>query len=348
MAKRKRLTPAQAGFLDGPAPETKSMSGPPIAQVAGEASAQSALQEMTRMVEDALSDGRMVRSLPLDRVRADYLVRDRAVVNEDDMQALVESLKSRGQQTPIEVVALEDGAYGLISGWRRLTALRQLRDDTGEERFTTVEALERSPDEASDAYVAMVEENEIRVGLSYFERARIVIRAVEEGVYKHEREALNSLFARASRAKRSKIGSFMPVVVALDGKLRFPGALTERLGLQLARLLEGDSAAAERLADRLRKADPQDAEAEQAVLARALSNAGGDTPPAPSKPARTGSAQGKPAATLDKPEGAEEVAHGVYLEQGGGYLRPRLTLSGPRVDEAFRNELLAWIKARKL
>ncbi len=52
MAKRKRLTPAQPGFLAGAgaAPETKSMipgsgplSAPPIAQVAGETAASAAL-----------------------------------------------------------------------------------------------------------------------------------------------------------------------------------------------------------------------------------------------------------------------------------------------------------------
>lgn len=346
MAKRKRLTPAQAGFLETPAPETKSMTGPPIAQVAGDAAALSALREVTDMVETAKSEGRMIQALPLASIDLGYLVRDRAVVDEDEMQALVESLKSRGQQTPIEVVALESGRFGLISGWRRVKALTRLYEETGEDRFGTVQALERRPAEASDAYIAMVEENEIRVGLSYFERARIVVRSVEKGVFKHEREALNSLFASASRAKRSKIGSFTPVVSGFDGVLKFPAQLPERLGLQLARAITGDPDQVRRLADRLRKADPQDAEAELAVLTRALAGPAGDTPPAPPAGPETGSLQGSAAATPKSERAPEEVARGVFLDVGGGYLKPRLTLFGPKVDQAFRDDLLAWLKAR--
>jgi ParB family chromosome partitioning protein len=41
------------------------------------------------------------------------------------MAALVTSLRARGQQVPIEVVARE-GGYGLISGLRRVMALREI------------------------------------------------------------------------------------------------------------------------------------------------------------------------------------------------------------------------------
>ena len=100
-------------------------------------------------------------------------MRDRIAVAPDDLAALTESLRARGQQTPIEVVDLGGGQYGLISGWRRISALRALLDETGEAQFATVLALLRQPADASAAYVAMVEENEIRIGLSYYERARL-------------------------------------------------------------------------------------------------------------------------------------------------------------------------------
>ena len=102
----------------------------PIAQVAGEAAASAALSELSQEMEAARAEGRLMVSLPLDAIDAGYLVRDRLVQDEDEMQALIASLISRGQQTPIEVVALpepKDGqTHGLISGWRRLTALRRL------------------------------------------------------------------------------------------------------------------------------------------------------------------------------------------------------------------------------
>ena len=165
------------------------------------------------------------------------------------MHALIDSLiRARGQQTPIEVVDLGDGRYGLISGWRRLRALRGLLAETGEARFATVQALLRRPDGASDAYVAMVEENEIRVGLGHYERARIVARAVEQGVYPEPKAgpAAISFDRQPRQAIQDRLVSH-----------RLSGASTappfprrpdrERLGLALAQALEADRALADRI-----------------------------------------------------------------------------------------------------
>ncbi|MFP7675567.1 ParB/RepB/Spo0J family partition protein [Marivita sp. S0852] len=274
MAKRKRLTPPNPAFLDTPtAPETKSMfAGPgpaPIADVARDASASAALNELTDTMARARDEGRMVVDLPLDQIEIDHLVRDRVVVEETEMRSLMASLRDRGQQTPIEVVQLGNNRYGLISGWRRCKALALLAEQN-RVSDPTVLALLRKPEEASDAYLAMVEENEIRVDLSYFERARIVSKAVEEGVFGLERTALQMLFRSASRAKRSKIGSFLPVVRALDGHLRFPHALSERLGLRLAQALTDTPEFAAELQARLAASDHDSAEGETAILAEAL------------------------------------------------------------------------------
>ena len=107
--------------------------------------------------------------------------------------------------------------YGLISGWRRLAALKALHAETGEARFATVQALVRRPETAADAYVNMVEENEIRLGLSHYERARVAARATERGIFESEKKALLALFATASRAKRSRIRAFLDIYHALDG-----------------------------------------------------------------------------------------------------------------------------------
>ncbi|MCB1367855.1 MAG: ParB N-terminal domain-containing protein, partial [Rhodobacteraceae bacterium] len=233
MAKRKRLTPAQPDYLNAPlaAPEVKSALGPaPIAQVAGAASAIAALQEVTAAMRDARAEGRLVQRLPLASVAGDHLTRDRLAADAEDLDALVASIREHGQRNPIEVMELPDGRFGLISGWRRLTALEQLAAEPGGEKFATVLALLRTPENASDAYVSMVEENEIRVGLSYYERARVVALVVEQGVFPTEKIALARLFAAASRAKRSKIGSFLRVFHALDDVLRFPTHLGERQG----------------------------------------------------------------------------------------------------------------------
>ena len=334
MAKRKRLTPARPNYLaeTSSAPGVKSMfpadtprSAPPVAQVAGATAAQAALEELSGELRAARAEGRLVQDLPLDAIEETYLVRDRMAADDAEMDALKESLKARGQQTPIEVVELDDGRYGLISGWRRMTALRALAQETGKACFDTVRAFLRQPQSASDAYVAMVEENEIRVGLSYYERARIVARAVEQGVYPDEATALRDLFASASRAKRSKIGSFIAIYHALDDHLRFPSAIPERLGLVVSKALKEDPKRVTRLTRALDASSPATSEAEISTLTRAIS-----------------ASQPKPAQTSSPP--LREDIGDIHLQLSGE--AAKLTLSGRGVSDEFYAELREWLKAR--
>ncbi|MEM6306429.1 MAG: ParB N-terminal domain-containing protein [Pseudomonadota bacterium] len=278
MAKRKRLTipPATFSAIDGAHPDTQTTAArrAPIADVAREATATSALQQVAQELNDAKSQGRMIQALPLGRITTRHLVRDRLFLDNEDMAALKQSLKARGQQTPIEVTETSPGQYGLISGFRRLQALKELHAETPMGPFGTVLALIRQPKQASDAYIAMVEENEVRANLSYYERASIVRAAVREGVFPNETTALQQLFAAASRSKRSKIKSFLPIIEQLGAVLHFPTALTERLGLALATRCVDDPAFAGRLKDRLRKSAFETADMETQVLTKAL----GDKP----------------------------------------------------------------------
>ncbi|MEX3313502.1 ParB N-terminal domain-containing protein [Sulfitobacter sp. PS-8MA] len=332
MAKRKRLAvpnPTQTA-----APETNAMDIPigyvpdqmkrraPIADVAGQAATTAALETVAGEMQSAREEGRLVQKIPLDAVDAGHMIRDRIAIDEEEMTTLEASLRTRGQQTPIEVVETTPGRYGLISGWRRLSALRNLAQRG--EGPGNVLALIRKPDSASDAYIAMVEENEIRVGLSYFERASIVSNAVREGVFRDEKEALNSLFAAASRAKRSKIKSFLPVVKTLGAWLRHPSALTERLGLAVSARLQADPDWGKRLYDRLRKADPATAEDEAALIQKALESSAApkNTAPKPPKPLAKPAA---PAITVSRSKSA-------------------LHLSGPDVTEDLLDAVEALIR----
>lgn len=331
MAKRKRLTPAV--ITDAPALETKAMpryplgvapkNRAPIADVAQDASASAALTEIAQTLTDARAEGRLIQKIALDQISDDYLVRDRIAVDDDEMTTLVDSLRERGQQTAIEVTALDDGRYGLISGWRRVQALRQLE-------ATEVLAIIRTPQDSADAYLAMVEENEIRVGLSYYERARIVARAVDQGIYRTDRVGLVTLFHAASRPKRSKIGSFVAIVRALDDHLRFPTALTERTGLALAQALENDGKA-DAIIAALRDGAPQSPEAETAILTDALADS-----PAPAQAAKS-------AAHTDKTraEPARDLGQGLRYKRTA---KGEIVLSGPQLDDAdFRQKLQAFL-----
>ncbi|OIQ32461.1 MAG: chromosome partitioning protein ParB [Alphaproteobacteria bacterium MedPE-SWcel] len=372
MAKRKRLTPAQPTYLSAsdaaPAPASGllSVGAAPIAQVASDTSAAAALQELSGVLENARARGLMIEELSLDAIDETYLVRDRIVQDEEDMQALMESLRARGQQTPIEVARIEGArgvlTHGLISGWRRLTALRRLYEETSEPEFARIKALVVRPETAADAYLAMVEENEIRVNLSHYERARIAMRALAEGVYPDQRKALLGLFMNVPRAKRSKIASFVTVVQALDAVLRYPTAIPEKLGLGLARAIEEDPAFGDRLAEALRQQRPQSVSEELALLSHELAaqitalnspaESVSDLSPAPSsaRPVASPAPSALPRIRNTEPTTAPgeritlQAAPGVRL----GYTADaqKIELTGDGVTAELMAELKAWLATR--
>lgn len=341
MAKRKRLTPAKAEYLTAPSGlEHKAfgtLTGPPIAQVSGDAAAVAALGEVSAVLQQAREEGRMIQSLSLAAIEDAHLVRDRLARDpasdqmqaDEEWQALKDSLRARGQQVPIEVLELGEGRYGLISGWRRLTVLRQLAQESGEDGDPAPEvlALIRRPETSAAAYVAMVEENEIRVGLSFFERARIVVQAVDQRVYRNEKKALQGLFSTARPAKRSKIKSFIPVVRELGEILRFPTHIPERTGLALSKALTQDPGFAKRLSDMLEAGDLGTAQDEALVFAKAL------------KPVAVSV---KPPAKPKESQLIQELIPGVHLSARRG----RVVLEGGEVNPGFIERLQDWVRSQ--
>jgi len=362
MAKRKRLTPAQPGHFNtsARAPETKSMPGPefgaspaPIAQVASDAATRAALDEVTDVLRAARDQGRMIEALPLAMIEPAYLMRDRMVQDDEDMDALIASLRARGQQTPIEVTALADlvdgpgdgPAYGLISGGRRLSALVRLYRETGEAQYATIKALVIAPESAQAAYVAMVEENEIRANLSLYERARIALRAAREGIYPTPRHAVLGLFSATPRAKRSKIGRFVALVDMLDGALAYPTAITEKLGLDLVRAVEDDAELRQKLLDRLLTDAPKNSAEELRVLAEFATSRKTSKPPARETDPTPDPVAGPDTGPDTGPPRTDETIFGlrVLFEQGDS---PWIELSGAQVDEALYQELRLWLVER--
>lgn len=378
MAKRRRLNPipaAASSVTDLSKPNSirsssTTLSTPPIARVAEDAAREAAFEEMRRTLSEARAEGRLIQKLSLEAVVLDHMLRDRIGLDEDALAPLMESLRARGQQVPIEVMALGDGRFGLISGWRRLIALRKLFTETGEARFATVLALMRKPENAGAAYLAMVEENEIRLGLSHFERARIVARAVDAGVFPTTKIALQTLFAHGSRARRSKIGAFLGVVAALDGKLRFPTELGERLGLALAAQLSATPGFGSALCAQLDAQPPESADAERALLEKALQvvktegsavvkqKTDVETRPevqATLHPAISKSPEPHSLTqdTLEVPVSNasdaiasldEESIPDLVFKISGDWLKPVLTISGPKIDQAFLDRLTICLK----
>jgi ParB family chromosome partitioning protein len=333
---RRRLNPAQLS-----APEAKSLplaarerALPPAARLAAEAaSASAAALAEARKLAEAEAEGRVLIDIPLDAIEAGHLARDRldGAVPDEDEAALIASIRAHGQRAPAEVVALEDGRWGLISGWRRLSALRALHQETGEARFSVLRAIPRGRDSAGradpEAYLAMVEENEIRAGLSPYERGRIAVLAAGQGAFPSVSEAVNGLFGAASKAKRAKIRRFAELHEALGPDLRHPQAIPERLGLRLAEGLKAFEGAEEALRRALRAApEGRSAEAERAWLEDMVEAL---TPRSASR--RAGVSHAKPAGR--PPSRREPLAEGLFLVETAGPKGVVFRLEGPRAAD---------------
>lgn len=185
---------------------------------------------------EAQAKGLVLMDLPIQTIQADAIVRDRLVIKADEMAELKGSIAKSGLRLPIEVFATEKG-YGLLSGYRRLMAIKELRALTGNAKYDHIKAIVRPPQDVGGSFAAMIEENEIRSALSHYERGRIAVMAVNQGAFVNTEAAVEALFPMASKAKRSKIRSFALIFEELGDMLKFPDLIREKEGLQLAAAL---------------------------------------------------------------------------------------------------------------
>lgn len=220
-----------------------------------------------REFRKARTEGRVLVALRLGDVRTDDLPRDRtdltSVANSDEMEELKSSIRERGQKEPIEVYPDAAGHLQLKKGWRRLTALRQLSEETGDARFNVVMArIAGAQSGRIDLYIDMVEENVIREDLSFAEMAQVAITAsLDPGLEGLDPDALvGRLYGALHKMKRSYIRSFVFLLTELGASLRHPKAVSRNLGAEVARRLKETPAAASDLRAAL---DAATGEAEQ-------------------------------------------------------------------------------------
>lgn len=328
MAKRRRLTAPDAetlreldeGFAAKPV-DALSMT-PPIAQVAGEAAALAATTSVADRAEKArdASDARQFRearaagfvaqSIETSTIDAEFIRRDRLDEDPEAMSELIASIRKSGLRSPIEVSKTVDG-FGLISGYRRLRAFQHLAAE--DPSFSSIPAYVRDADAGANAYVSMVEENEVRANLTPYERGRISVLAAGQGVFPSVSDAVDALFSSVSKAKRSKVRSFALVHECLGDLLRFPASLSEKAGLQLASALRDGAQSDLRIA--LNGSDCSSASEEWATLQGALASR----------------SQGK----KDPRKGGRPTINrrleSVHVE-GGAELRGELSANGFRVE----------------
>jgi ParB family chromosome partitioning protein len=339
MAKRRKLEAPSAEELSRIEAElTPRRSAAPIAAVAADsAGAHDPRDAEARIaaakdradaerLREAEGRGLVLEELPLELIDADALVRDRVVLDAEEMEELKASIARNGLRLPIEVFA-QDGRYGLLSGYRRLKAVRELKALTGDARYDRIKSVLREPEALGGTFAAMVEENEIRASLSHYERGRIAVIAAQQGSFANVEAAVEALFPMASKAKRSKIRSFALIFEELGDMLSFPDFLREKEGLAVATALRGGGGP--RLREALAEIVPERPEEEQAQLAEALAAL---EPPPPGR--RRG---GRPRKTGR----AVSLASGVVLTPEQGPEGWTIRIQGDRVDRELVQVLLA-------
>ncbi len=179
--------------------------------------------------------------IPIDQIDEAALHRDRTLIDAESLDELRSSLARSGLRAPIEVFPLPDPRpphrYGLISGLRRLTAFRELHRDWGQDRWAAIPAFVREPVAGAEALAAVVEENELRAGLSPWERGHIAWRALAADIYPTLEAAVEGLYPDADRHKRARYRALGRLVQGLSGILTDPEDLSMRQCLRIERAL---------------------------------------------------------------------------------------------------------------
>lgn len=174
-----------------------------------------------------------LRQIALGDIDETYLKRDREEIDSEALDDLKRSIAAKGLSSPIRVDALAGGGYGLNQGLRRLMAFRQLRSETGDEKYAVIPAFVDQETERESAYRRMVDENLIRENVTFGEMGLLAIAYAEESGCTPE-EAVSRLYASAAKAKRSQIMGFVRLLSQLGDLLKYPAQVPRNLGLSVS------------------------------------------------------------------------------------------------------------------
>jgi ParB family chromosome partitioning protein len=228
-----------------------------------------------------------LHQIPLTEIHATALTRDREGLDPEPLRELRLSIAANGLRQPIEVYALPEPVeknghprrYGLISGLRRLMAFEENHDLTGDPRYATIPAFLRPRGTLAEALATMVEENEIRAGLSPWERGRIAWLAQRQEIFPTIEEAVLRLYPMASRMKRARLSAVAQVVEEFNGVLTNPETLSLRQCLRIATALQAGFG--EVIHTALEESKPDNPQAQWKLLAPILTEAETPLPETP-------------------------------------------------------------------
>lgn len=244
-------------FPAGKVLETKSATPPrrgPMATAIGETSAslkeRAVIEETIRTENDALAKehveakraGLIIKQIAVEDVETYKLTRDRSTNQDYELNDLKASISDIGLSNPIQVEARKDGKFELIQGFRRLSAYRELLEETGDsEKYGYIPAgIIDEGTSIEDLYRKMVDENLVRKDISFAEMAALAINYAADPATSNDdaEKSVAILFKAASYQKRSYIRGFIKLIQSLGGALEFAEYIPRSLGLAVVARLE--------------------------------------------------------------------------------------------------------------
>lgn len=242
------FTPESSDPVPAEPPARRGPMASAIAEAAGAVEAREDTESLIRAENDRLAHehvrlkkaGLIVDLIPVAAIRTDKLTRDRVPTADGELAELIESIRAVGLSNPIRVEAAEDGTYELIQGFRRLSAYRALLQETGDARYDQIPAgLTAKGETLEKLYRRMVDENLVRKDVSFGEMAALAWSYVRDGQIQVTdiNDAVDRLYASASRQKRSYIKHFAFVLRRLETQLEHVESIPRALGLRLAKQL---------------------------------------------------------------------------------------------------------------
>ena len=177
--------------------------------------------------------------LPIDGIKTSKLARDRKAERDPEIDDLKKSILAIGLSNPIRVEA-DEGGIELIQGFRRLTAFRELYQETKDERFARIPAAVLAAGETLEGlYRRMVDENLVRRDVSFAEMAQLAMKYASDPATEASDidGAITHLYPSVARQKRNYIGHFATLMGYLGTHLSYPEAIPRALGLELEKRL---------------------------------------------------------------------------------------------------------------
>lgn len=273
--------------VEAPAPSgDAARRGPMASAIAENADAlkeRAAVEQAIRDENDRLAhehvrmkrEGLITDLVPLERISVDKLARDRKPGRDGEIDELKASIRAIGLSNPIRLEVVE-GGYELIQGYRRLTAYRELFEETGDAAYARIPAgLVAEGDALERLYRRMVDENLVRRDVSFAEMALLANRYAADPATgaSDVAEAVAALYGSAGRQKRNYIQHFASLMDRIGEALKWPEAIPRALGLDLEKRMAAEPGLAARVVSALKTAGSESAEDELALLRGVLDEA---------------------------------------------------------------------------